>query len=196
MTVISHRSDFGRFFRSWLANPLQVAAVAPSGKALAELMTREISPETGLVLELGPGTGAFTRALLGRGVREEDLTLIEYGEEFAGMLEDRFPQARVMRMDAADLTRQRLFKGQSVGAVVSGLPLLSMPKRKVMYILAGAFECLRPGGAFYQFTYGPRCPISDLVLDRYRLKATRIGRTIRNVPPAAVYRITRRSTAD
>nr|WP_145959221.1 rRNA adenine N-6-methyltransferase family protein [Rhizobium sp. ACO-34A] len=196
MTSITNRSDFGRFFRSWLANPLQVAAVAPSGKALANLMTREISPQTGPVLELGPGTGAFTRALIERGVREEDLTLIEYGEVFAGMLQDRFSDARVIRMDAADLARRRLFTGQPVGAVVSGLPLLSMPTRKVMYILSGVLDCLRADGAIYQFTYGPRCPIPDLILDRLRLRSTRVGGTMRNMPPAAVYRLTRRTIVD
>jgi phospholipid N-methyltransferase len=184
-------SDFGRFFRSWLSDPLRVAAVAPSGEALARVMTREISPANGPVLELGPGTGVFTRALLAQGVRESDLTLVEYGPDFADMLEARFPDARVLRMDAAHLCRQRLFKGAPVNAVVSGLPLLSMSPRQVMYILSGAFSYTRPGGAFYQFTYGPRCPVPEIILDRLGLKATRVGRALLNIPPAAVYRITR-----
>ncbi|MDX3929859.1 MAG: rRNA adenine N-6-methyltransferase family protein [Shinella sp.] len=192
-TGISQHSDLARFLRSWLSAPLRVAAVAPSGKALAHLMTREITSESGPVLELGPGTGVFTRALLERGVRQEDLTLIEYGSDFAIMLRERFTHARVLCMDAADLRRRRLFSGSPVGAVVSGLPLLSMPTRKVMYILSGILDCLRADGAIYQFTYGPRCPIPDLILDSLRLKATRVGWTILNVPPAAVYRITRRT---
>ncbi|HEY4254483.1 MAG TPA: methyltransferase domain-containing protein [Roseomonas sp.] len=185
-------SDFGRFFRSWLADPLRVAAIAPSGDALARVMTREIAPGDGPILELGPGTGAFTRALLSRGVREDDLTLVEYGPEFAAVLETRFPQARVLRMDAAQVGRQALFDGAPVGAVVSGLPVLSMPIRKVAYVLAGAFRYLRPGGAFYQFTYGPRCPVPRRLLDHLGLTAAHIGRAMRNLPPAAVYRITRR----
>jgi phospholipid N-methyltransferase len=64
------------FLRAWTCHPLRVAAIAPSGTALAELITREIAPTCGAVLELGPGTGVFTRALLARGVREEDLTLV------------------------------------------------------------------------------------------------------------------------
>lgn len=187
-----HTSDFSRFLRSWLADPLRVAAIAPSGSALARVMTQEIAPGDGPILELGPGTGAFTRALLGRGVSESDLTLVEYGVEFATVLEARFPLARVLRMDAAQVGRQALFDGAPVAAVVSGLPVLSMPIRKVAYILAGAFRYLRPGGAFYQFTYTPRCPIPRRLLDRLGLRATHIGRTIRNLPPAAVYRITRR----
>lgn len=192
MTNATTCSDTFQFFRLWVANPLRVAAVAPSGEALARLMTEEISGETGPVIELGPGTGVFTRALLGRGVGEGDLTLIEYGSDFTRMLQLRFPRARVLWMDAAQLARFDLYAGAPVGAVVSGLPLLSMSPRKVTAILQGAFSYVRPGGAFYQFTYGPRCPVPRPILDRLGLKATRIGRTVRNLPPAAVYRITRR----
>jgi phospholipid N-methyltransferase len=80
-----------------------------------------------------------------------------------------------------------------VGAVISGLPLLSMSPKQIMAILSGAFRCLRPGGSFYQFTYMPRCPISRRLLERLGLEATRIGGTLKNVPPAAVYRISRRA---
>lgn len=196
MKEISYSFDFGRFFLSWLSNPLRVAAVAPSGKALAKLMTSEVSVSTGPVLELGPGTGVFTRALLQRGISEEDLTLVEFGADFANVLQTRFQNARILRMDAADLLRNRLYAGRPVGAVLSGLPLLSMPNRKVRRILTGALEYMRTDGAIYQFTYGPRCPVSDVLLEQLGLRATHIGRTIFNLPPAAVYRITRRSTAD
>jgi phospholipid N-methyltransferase len=159
-------------------------------------MTKEIVPSDGPVLELGAGTGVFTKALLDRGVRESDLTLVEYGSEFAPMLQHRFPDARVLWMDASKLASYDLFPDATVGAVVSGLPLLSMPPRKVMSILSGAFSYVRPTGSFYQFTYGPRCPVSRPVLDRLGLKARRIGGTVRNLPPAAVYRITRRQPLD
>jgi phosphatidylethanolamine/phosphatidyl-N-methylethanolamine N-methyltransferase len=76
--------------------------------------------------------------------------------------------------------------------VVSGLPLLSMPPKTVTAILAGSFAHLRDDGCFYQFTYGPRCPVRGKVLEGLRLEATRMGRTLRNIPPAAVYRISRR----
>jgi phospholipid N-methyltransferase len=192
VTAVCTYSDHLHFFRSWVADPLRVAAVAPSGGSLARLMTAEIRPSDGHVLELGPGTGAFTRALVARGVSESDITLVEFGPEFARMLQQRFPRARVLRMDAAELAVHALFAQASVAAVVSGLPLLSMPPRKVMSILSGAFGYLQPTGSFYQFTYGPRCPVPRPILDRLGLKARRIGGTLRNLPPAAVYRITRR----
>src|SRR5882757_5745911 len=192
MTAICAYSDVFQFLRSWVADPRRVAAVAPSGETLSRLITQEIRPTDGPVLELGAGTGVFTRALLGRGVRESDLTLVEYGSDFMRVLQHRFPQARVLWMDASQLASYDLFPGAILGAVVSGLPLLSLSPRKVMSILAGAFGYLRPTGSFYQFTYGPRCPVPRPILDRLGLKGTRIGGTVRNLPPAAVYRITRR----
>ena len=187
------RQDALVFLGAWVSDPLRVAAIAPSGRALAELITSEISAVTGPVLELGAGTGAFTRALLKRGVAEHDLTLVELGPEFARLLEQRFPCASVLSIDAARLRRAGLLAAASVGAVVSGLPILSMSPRKTMAILRCAFDCLRPGGSFYQFTYGPVCPVPKGILARLELKAARIGVAVRNVPPAAVYRISRQA---
>ncbi len=184
------------FFTAWIRNPLRVAAVAPSGPAVAALMTQEISAETGPVIELGPGTGPFTYALLDRGVREQDLTLVEYGSDFVRLLQVRFPRARVLWMDAAWLEKEPLFESGSVGAVVSGLGILTMAPGKVTAILKGAFRYLRSDGAFYQITYGPRCPVTDAILDDLGLEARRIGQTMRNVPPASVYRIARRKPAE
>lgn len=180
------------FFQAWLKNPLRVAAIAPSSRSLANLITSEISHNTGPVIELGPGTGAFTRALIARGVRQEDLALIEFGSEFAAALHFHYPRARTLWMDAARLRAVDLFDGRAAGAVVSGLPLLSMPPRKVIAILTGAFRKMEPDGALYQFTYGPRCPVSLRLLDHLGLEAERIGGTLANLPPAAVYRIRRR----
>jgi phospholipid N-methyltransferase len=185
-------SDVVPFFRAWVADPKRVASITPSGPRLAELLTREITPETGPILELGAGTGVVTRALLTRGVPESELTLIEYGREFTRTLERRFPDARVLCQDAARLGHLDLYPDAAAGAVVSGLPLLAMTPRQIIGILNGAFVHLRPGGTFYQFTYLPRCPIPQRILDRLGLKSTRVGRTFLNIPPATVYRITRR----
>lgn len=185
-------SDLLTFLHSWAAEPLRVGAIAPSGNALAELITRGIGPQTGRVIELGPGTGVFTAKLLARGVAEDDLTLVEFDSAFARLLQLRFPDADVLWMDATQLKSIAFAAPQSVGAVVSGLPLLSFSPRKVMAILDGAFRHLQDGGAFYQFTYGPRCPVPRAILDRLGLKANVVGRALFNVPPASVYRITRR----
>ena len=186
--------DFFQFFRSYVSNPGQVSAIAPSGQSLARLMTQEIVPGAGPVIELGPGTGVFTKALLERGVREQDLLLVEYGSDFMRLLQQRFPRARVLWMDARQLTQYAPFMAPAA-ATVSGLPLLTMSPRKVIAILTGAFRHMQDGGAFYQFTYGPRCPVPRPILDRLGLKASLVGRTALNIPPASVYRIRRRIPA-
>jgi phospholipid N-methyltransferase len=184
--------DMQLFFRSWTCDPVRVGAIAPSGPALAAMMTAGISAASAPIIELGPGTGVFTRALLARGVDERDITLVEYGPDFVPLLRGRFPRARVLQIDAAKLNFRDFSGEQAAGAVISGLPLLSMSTRQVMAILTRTFECLRDGGAFYQFTYGPRCPVRRPVLDRIGLKAVRVGHALTNIPPATVYRITRR----
>jgi phospholipid N-methyltransferase len=184
------------FFRSLALNPRSVGAIAPSGPNLASLITSEIDPASGPVLELGPGTGVFTEALLKRGVKESDLTLIEYGSDFMRLLQLKFPRARVLWMDAAWIASYKLFEGRPFGAVISGIPLLNLPARKVVTILSGVFANLRDDGAVYQFTYGMQCPIARSDLDHLGLKATRIGRVYLNVPPASVYKITRRQPCE
>lgn len=185
--------DHLRFVLSWAADPLRVAAIAPSGAALARLITREITVGHAPVLELGPGTGVFTRALIDVGIAPADLTLVEFGQAFAALLQARYPAARVVHGDAARIDARALYPNGKAGAVVSGLGLLSMRPRAVFAILNNAFACLRPDGSFYQFTYAARCPVPRPILDRLGLKATRIGGTVRNLPPASVYRISRRA---
>lgn len=186
------KQDVLPFFRAWLDNPLGVAAVVPSSSPLAELMTREILPGDAPVLELGPGTGVFTRALLARGLRESDLVLVESNPNFAQLLRFRFPDATILQSNAALLRRLPIGPDTAVGAVISGLPLLSMSPPTVMQILAGAFAYLRADGHFYQFTYGWRCPVPARVLDRLGLAAKRVGGVLANVPPASVYKLSRR----
>lgn len=185
-------SDRIRFLKAWLQNPLRVASVTPSSRSLAQLITSEISVDTGRVIELGPGTGVFTALLLERGVPQRDLTLIEQEPGFVAMLQARYPSARVLTIDAARLGRQVMVEDK-YGATISGLPLLSMSPRKVMAILRSCFSVMETHAGFYQFTYGPRCPVPRRILDRLGLQAVRIGWTPNNIPPAAVYRISRRT---
>lgn len=189
-------ADGEAFFRAWLSDPFAIGAVAPSGAALASLITSRIGTDTGPVVELGPGTGAFTRALLGRGLEPQDLLMIEQSPAFTLLLRRRFPGAHVICDRAEALERHASARLTSApGAVVSGLPILTMSAASQMRILRAARAVLRPdqpgrpGGAFYQFTYGHVLPIRREVVRRLGFKASCIGRTVRNLPPASVYEL-------
>lgn len=183
--------DILLFLRAGLRKPRRIGAVAPSGKALARLVTSEISPAGGPIIELGAGTGALTRALLDRGVPEKQLALVESDPHLARLLRARFPSAQVLAIPAQRLRHVDPFGGNAAASVISGLPLLSMRRREVLSVLRGAFARLERGGAFYQFTYGPRCPVPAVILRRMGLRARRIGWVVNNLPPASVYRIER-----
>ncbi|HUH30120.1 MAG TPA: phospholipid methyltransferase [Rhodanobacter sp.] len=182
------------FLRAWLRAPQRVGALVPSGPALARLMTAQVNHLDGPVIELGPGTGVFTRALLGKGVPPQRLALVEADPILAAALAQHHPHLRVLNMDAAQLgATAPLFGDELASAVVSGLPLLSIPAPQVMATLRGAFEHqLRADGAFYQFTYAPHCPVPSATLQQLDLEAVRTGTAWFNLPPARVYRIRRR----
>jgi len=181
-----------QFFRAWRAAPRKVGAILPSSQALAGAITREIGPHTAPVLELGAGTGSFTRALRARGIAECDLALIEMEMSFVRQLRRDYPEAQVCQLDASRLAGRHLFDERLAGAAVCGLPLLNMPLRRQVGILDGAFRHLRPGGAFYLFTYGPRCPVPRQVLDCLGLRARKLETVFWNIPPAHIWKLTRR----
>jgi phosphatidylethanolamine/phosphatidyl-N-methylethanolamine N-methyltransferase len=147
----NHR--FGRrgftFARAWASHPLRVGAVKPSSRRLARLITSEISPACAPVLELGPGTGVFTRSLLGRGLREDQLILVECDPFFARLLRHDYPKTRIFQTSAQRMCHIDLMGREHAGAVISGLPLLAMSLHDRIAVLQFAFRHLRPGGSFY-----------------------------------------------
>jgi phospholipid N-methyltransferase len=183
------------FGREWLRSPLGVGAVAPSSRALGRAITQGLSAESGPVVELGPGTGVFTRALLERGIPAARIAAIEASEGFAQALSRALPEVTVIAGDAARVRHLSPFGAGGAGVVVCGLPLLSMPPGKVLRILAGSFASLRPGGAFRLFTYGLSCPVPGATLGRLGLSAQRAATIPLNMPPASVYVLRRRGEA-
>jgi phosphatidylethanolamine/phosphatidyl-N-methylethanolamine N-methyltransferase len=167
-----------------LRRPGRTGAVSPSSAALARTMARELSPETGAVVELGGGTGNITEAILARGVPEDRLAIYETNPAFADLLRQRFATAQVLTLDARTIAEAPL---TDVGAVVSGLPMLAIPGRDQHTILDGAFRLMRPGGVFIQFTYGWRPPIERKVRAALGLKWTKSRWVLGNLPPAQVY---------
>jgi phosphatidylethanolamine/phosphatidyl-N-methylethanolamine N-methyltransferase len=180
------------FFQVWRANPQGIGAIVPSSRALAAAMTREIHADCGPVLELGPGTGVFTRALLARGVAPGDLALVERDPRFAARLCRDFPGVQVHGIDAAHLECHPIFDDTRAGAAICGLPLLNFPLRLRLRILRSTFSQLRPGAACYLFTYGVRCPVPARMLERLGIRARRLEVVMANVPPAHVWKLTRR----
>ena len=183
--------DLLLFAREFLSSPAQISAISPSSKYLARAMAAGLGPHTGPVMEFGPGTGQLTRGILAAGVAPHDLTLIEMHADFAHLLKQRFTGVQVHRAGAQEACRFAA-KG-SVGAVVSGLPLLSMPDPIVEAILRAAFCVLRKGGQMRQFTYGAKPPIAPHILDELGLVAQPMQKVWANLPPARVYALQRRA---
>lgn len=175
-----------RFLRSWIENPIRTGAVAPSGKHLAQAMASYVDPRVqGPVVELGPGTGPVTDALVGRGIEQERLVLVEYNPEFAQLLKRRFPRAAVVCGDAYDV-RDALagVVSEPCAGFVSSLPLFTRPPPQRLDLLSAAHELSRPGAPFVQFTYAVVAPIPPRSA---RYTAFGSERIWRNVPPARVW---------
>jgi phosphatidylethanolamine/phosphatidyl-N-methylethanolamine N-methyltransferase len=190
----SHTSDdFGHFIKGWIRNPLAMGALAPSGKALAKLMARDVGAGA-RVLELGAGTGTVTEALLANGVAPADLYLVERDRQFVKILQRRFPRCHVVAADALELHSPCGPEG-SFDFVVSGLPLLCFSPDKRYRILQRALQLLKPHGQMHQFTYAGRCPIDKDLRSLLRVNSTLLGIAPLNLPPAFVYRLTPRLSA-
>lgn len=177
--------DEARFLKSWFDKPLITGAVSPSGKALARMMARYVDPDAaGPVVELGPGTGPVTEALIARGVAEERLILIEFNPEFCRLLAKRFPKARIIEGDAYGIGATLRDLNEPVAAVVSSLPLFTRPEPQRLRLLREAFAMMGEAGPFIQFTYAT---ISPMPLKSHDIAAEKSPRVWLNLPPARVW---------
>ncbi|MGA7070278.1 class I SAM-dependent methyltransferase [Bradyrhizobium sp.] len=178
--------DEVRFLRSWIEKPLHMGAVMPSGRMLARTMAQYVDADSnGPVVELGPGTGAITNALIERGIDQKRLVLVEYNPGFCALLRDRYPHAKVVQADAyrlRDSLRQVL--AQPASAVVSGLPLVTKPMQTRLRLIRDAFLTLAPGAPFVQFTYSVAPPIPKSLPGVSTEASERVWM---NLPPARVW---------
>ncbi|QOZ30434.1 class I SAM-dependent methyltransferase [Bradyrhizobium sp. CCBAU 53421] len=178
--------DEVRFLRSWIEKPLHMGAVMPSGRLLARTMAQYVDPEAdGPVVELGPGTGPITNALIEHGVDQKRLVLVEYNPGFCALLRERYPQAKVVQGDAYRL-RDTLWDvlKTPASAVVSGLPLVTKPMLTRLKLVRDAFLALAPGAPFVQFTYSVAPPIPKSLPGVSTEASERIWM---NLPPARVW---------
>ena len=178
--------DEVRFLRSWIEKPLHMGAVMPSGRVLARTMAQYVDVDSkGPVVELGPGTGAITNALIDHGIDQKRLVLVEYNPGFCALLRDRYPHAKVVQGDAYTL-RDSLWDVLNVpaSAVVSGLPLVTKPMLTRLKLIRDAFLALAPGAPFVQFTYSVAPPIPKSLPGVSTEASERIWM---NLPPARVW---------
>ena len=183
------------FLRKFLRDPKDVASVWPSSRWLARAMLRDVVlPTGGGVVELGPGTGAFTAPILellasagGGGYLG-----IERDAEFCDLMRRRFPRVEFAWADAATLATQLAARpGLQPFAVVSGLPLVAMPKPMVAELVRTAHAAVPVGGWFCTFSY-QHSLVNPAQWWLRRLLRTTFGRlevrpVLRNVPPALVF---------
>jgi phosphatidylethanolamine/phosphatidyl-N-methylethanolamine N-methyltransferase len=178
--------DEVRFIRSWIERPLSIGAVTPSGKVLARTMARYVDPSSdGPVVELGPGTGPITEALVESGVAPSRLVLVEFNPAFCRILKARYPDATLVQGDAYSLRRLlETLLIQPAAAVVSGLPLVTKPIRERWRLIRDAFDLMVPGAPFVQFTYSVAAPLPKR-LGGFTVEASE--RIWMNLPPARVW---------
>jgi phosphatidylethanolamine/phosphatidyl-N-methylethanolamine N-methyltransferase len=178
--------DEVRFIRSWIERPLTMGAISPSGRVLARTMASYVDPSVaGPVIELGPGTGPVTEALVAQGVDPSRLVLVEFNPDFCRLLRTRFPDATVIRGDAYSLRRTLgNIVNEPAAAVVSGLPLVTKPLKTRVRLIHEAFRLMQPGAPFVQFTYAVMPPIPKSLNGVSTEASERIWM---NVPPARVW---------
>ena len=155
------RSHLASFIRALIDNPRRTGAAFPSFPALARQMAQLVPQHpSGLILELGPGTGPVTRALLNRGLDHTKLILIERSKQMVQCLVEHFPSLQIIEGDArytSQLLRHKLGKDHlPVSVIVSSLPLKVLPSSTVQHIADEAYRLLPHGGLVIQFTYDIR----------------------------------------
>ncbi|HWJ72672.1 MAG TPA: rRNA adenine N-6-methyltransferase family protein [Kaistia sp.] len=179
-------ADEVRFLRNWIGRPLTTGAVSPSGKALTKLMASFVDPLDDLpVVELGPGTGVVTQALLERGVAPGRIASIEYNPDFCGLLRGRFPGVRIIQGDAYafNTTLQGIVEGP-VSAVVSSLPLFTRPPEARRQLIVEALERMPVGRPLIQFSYALVPPVAA---EPGRFTVEHTHWVVMNLPPARVW---------
>ena len=181
-------ADEARFIRTWLKNPKLTGAVSPSGRFLAKAMARSVDPrKPGVVVELGPGTGPVTNALIERGIPQERLVLVEFDARFCALLRQRFPRARIVQGDAYRLAETLAgVVNEPIQAVVSSLPLLNQSAPMRLDLVEEALTMMQAGGVFVQFTYGMVSPIPSHN-GSFRFSASAARPVWLNMPPARVW---------
>ncbi|OBQ94699.1 phospholipid N-methyltransferase PmtA [Mesorhizobium sp. AA23] len=175
-----------KFFKGWIDKPKAVGSIVPTSSVTARKMASIVNPKSGLpVLEVGPGTGVITRAILAQGVKPENLYAIEYSTDFVRHLRRLYPRVKVIEGDAFNLDATLGDKRDLVfDSVVSGVPLLNFPVAQRIAYIESLLDRIPVGRPIVQLTYGPLSPIPPGRGD-YTVK--HFDFIIRNIPPTQLW---------
>jgi len=185
----------GLFFRSFLERPKEVGSVIPSSRFLERRVARAADlAHARLVVELGPGTGGTTRALLRHMAPGAKLLAIEINPRLAEQVRTRIGDPRLVVHTGSAAEIAEALAAQQLGApdvVVSGIPFSTMPRSLALAILRSVHDSLPPEGIFVAYQVRDRVA----VLGREVFAAPRVQLEVRNVPPMRVYRFAKRDGA-
>lgn len=175
-----------RFLKGMMAQPKTVGAIMPTSARMAARMASIIDTGSGLpVLELGPGTGVITKAILDKGVKPENLVSIEYSTQFVQHLRGKYPGVNFINGDAFAIEETlKAYEGQMFDCVISGIPLLNFPMHLRVGLIESLLKLLPPGRPVVQFSYGPVSPIIARP-DSYKIE--HFDFIMRNIPPAQIW---------
>ncbi len=178
-------ADEARFLHSLIVRPRTTGAISPSGPALTKRMASHVDPNDDLpVIELGPGTGVVTKALIERGVKPTRIIAIEYSPEFCEMIRTRFPGVTVIQGDAYDLDKTLGGRADRVSSVISSLPLVARPLEDRIRLVEAGLARMPPGKPFIQFSYLRKGPI-EAAPPTFTMEAS--PWIWMNLPPARVW---------
>ena len=174
-----------KFFRGWMDKPRAVGSIVPTSNVTARKMASVINPDSGLpVLELGPGTGVITRAILTRGVKPQDLWSIEYSADFIEHLRSNMPGVNFIHGDAFDLDATLPEGGMVFDSIISGVPLLNFPVEQRVRYVEDLLDRIPAGRPIVQLTYGPLSPVPPR---RGNYTVEHFDFVVRNIPPTQLW---------
>jgi phosphatidylethanolamine/phosphatidyl-N-methylethanolamine N-methyltransferase len=175
-----------KFFKGWIDKPRAVGSIVPTSSVTARRMASIIDTKSGMpVLEVGPGTGVITKAILGRGVNPADVYTVEYSHDFVTHLKRNYPDINVIEGDGFNLDKTLGDKrGMIFDSVVSGVPLLNLPVQRRIAYLENLLSRIPRGRPVVQLTYGPKSPIppglGDYTVEHFHF-------ILRNIPPTQLW---------
>jgi phosphatidylethanolamine/phosphatidyl-N-methylethanolamine N-methyltransferase len=175
-----------RFFKGWRSNMKAVGSIVPTSGITARRMASVVNPHSGLpVLELGPGTGVITKAILQKGVQPENLVSIEFSTDFFLHLVKTYPAVDFINGDAFDLDKTLgTRRDQQFDSVVSAVPLLNFPMHMRVSLIDDLLSRIPVGRPVIQISYGPLSPVVAMP-DRYQI--SHYDFVVRNIPPAQLW---------